>query len=233
MRRFYERFLSVRRLPVPVVAAVNGAAIGAGMCLALACDLRVVASSARLGFTFVGLGLHPVRARCATSTTLAGHPLRRQRGLQGMGSTHYLPTVVGHQTASRLLLTGETITGEEAVRIGLAVQHVPQDHVLESARQLAKRIAANGPVAVRSAVRTLRSSQVSPRAAPAVRARVTRGAARPIRTADSTRRCGARRRPRRTRMPQRCVRSQARVACRPGRGVTDDRWRRARICSRA
>lgn len=57
----WQRFLSVRRLPVPVVAAINGPAIGAGMCLALACDLRVAASDAALGFTFVRIGIHPVR----------------------------------------------------------------------------------------------------------------------------------------------------------------------------
>ena len=66
MRRFYERFLSVRRLPVPVVAAINGPAIGAGLAVALACDVRIAAADAKMGITFVGLGLHP-----------------------GMGSTHF------------------------------------------------------------------------------------------------------------------------------------------------
>ena len=56
MRRFYERFLSVRRIPVPVVAAINGPAIGAGLCLALACDVRLAAATAPMGITFVGLG---------------------------------------------------------------------------------------------------------------------------------------------------------------------------------
>ena len=72
MRRFYERFLSVRKLPVPVVAAINGPAIGAGLALALACDVRVASKDAKMGITFVGLGLHP-----------------------GMGSTHFLPRLVG------------------------------------------------------------------------------------------------------------------------------------------
>ena len=86
MRDFYARFLSVRSLPVPVIAAVNGPAIGAGMALACACDIRIAAPDAKLGITFVGLGLPP-----------------------GMGSTHWLPTVVGPQRAAELLLTGEVI----------------------------------------------------------------------------------------------------------------------------
>ena len=72
MLAFYRRFLAVRRLPVPVVAAINGPAIGAGLCLALACDVRVAAASAQLGVTFTKLGLHP-----------------------GMGATHFLPRIVG------------------------------------------------------------------------------------------------------------------------------------------
>ena len=61
MRKFYSRFLSLRRLPFPVVAAINGPAIGAGLAVALACDIRVAKRDARLGVTFVGLGLHPGR----------------------------------------------------------------------------------------------------------------------------------------------------------------------------
>lgn len=61
MRKFYDRFLSVRQLSVPVIAAINGPAVGAGLCLALACDLRIAAKDAKLGVTFVGLGLHPVK----------------------------------------------------------------------------------------------------------------------------------------------------------------------------
>ena len=77
MRNFYQRFLCVRDLPFPVIAAINGHAIGAGLCFALACDIRIAAPQAKLGLTFVGLGLHP-----------------------GMGATHFLPKLVGPQVAS-------------------------------------------------------------------------------------------------------------------------------------
>jgi enoyl-CoA hydratase/carnithine racemase len=133
MRAFYRRFLAVRELPVPTIAAVNGAAIGAGMCLALACDLRVCGEDIKLGLTFTKLGLHP-----------------------GMGATALLPALVGHQTASRLLLTGEVIDGREAERLGLTAACVPRAEVLTRALELAGEIAAAGPIAVRSTVRSLR-----------------------------------------------------------------------------
>jgi len=133
MRAFYRRFLSLRQLPVPVLAALNGPAIGAGLCLALACDLRVCAKNAKLGLTFVGLGLHP-----------------------GMGATFTLPALVGQQAASRLLLTGEVVDGEEALRLGLVAAAVEPAEVLEATLALARRMAANAPVAVRGTVRSLR-----------------------------------------------------------------------------
>ena len=63
MREFYSRFLSIRNLPVPTIAAINGHAIGAGLCVSLACDLRIANKDARLGVTFAGLGIHPVSRR--------------------------------------------------------------------------------------------------------------------------------------------------------------------------
>lgn len=134
MRKFYDRFLCVRTLPVPVVAAINGPAIGAGMCFALACDVRIAAPKAKMGLTFVGLGLHP-----------------------GMGATHFLPSIVGPQVASELLLTGKIIAGEEAVRCGL-VARISEDPV-QAAVESASAMAAAGPVAVRSCVQSLRLRQ--------------------------------------------------------------------------
>jgi enoyl-CoA hydratase len=135
MRRFYDLFLSVRRdVPVPLIAAINGPAVGAGLCFALGMDLRVAAKSAKLGTTFVGIGLHP-----------------------GLGCTHFLPRLVGPQVAARMLLTGELISGEQAAREGLVLEAVDDERdVLPRAVELGARIAAQAPVAVRGAVRSLR-----------------------------------------------------------------------------
>ena len=136
MRAFYASFLgAMRRVPVPTLAALNGPAIGAGACLALTCDLRVTSATAKIGFTFTGLGLHP-----------------------GMGATYLLPRLVGHQQAARLLLSSEVISGEEAARIGLVLHATPDDAgVLPYTMGLAARIAAQAPVATRGTVRTLRT----------------------------------------------------------------------------
>ena len=102
MREFYEVFLSVVRAPFPVLAAVNGHAIGAGACVAVACDLAVVAREAKIGFNFVRLGIHP-----------------------GMGGSWTLPRLVGPQRAAELLYTGRLFTGVEAADYGLALEALP------------------------------------------------------------------------------------------------------------
>ena len=96
MLPFYRAWLAIRSLEVPTIAAVNGAAIGAGLCLALACDIRYAATSARLGVPFVKLGMHP-----------------------GMAATWSLPEVVGPAAARDLLLTGRLVGADEALRLGL------------------------------------------------------------------------------------------------------------------
>jgi enoyl-CoA hydratase len=133
MRSFYSKFLRIRDLPIPVIAAINGPAIGAGLCFALGADLRIASKSAKLGITFVGLGLHP-----------------------GMGATYFLPRLVGPQVAARLCLTGEVVTGEEAAKLGLVVEAVEDTEVLPKSLALASRIAEQAPIAVRSCVRSLR-----------------------------------------------------------------------------
>jgi enoyl-CoA hydratase/carnithine racemase len=133
MLPFYRAWLSIRRLEVPTIAAVNGHAIGAGMCLALACDLRYAAAGARLGVPFVKLGMHP-----------------------GMGGTHLLPEVVGESHARDLLLTGRVVDADEALRIGLVSRvHEPEtflDDVLTTARE----VAATAPIATRLTTLALR-----------------------------------------------------------------------------
>lgn len=136
MLKFYSRFLSVTSLPVPVLAAINGSAVGAGFCLALACDLRIVAAEAKLSLNFVRLGIHP-----------------------GMASTHLLPRLIGFQQATRLLMTGEVITGEEAEKIGLALKALPTQQVVEHTLEIARKISAVSPVAVQTLVHTLRSQR--------------------------------------------------------------------------
>jgi enoyl-CoA hydratase/carnithine racemase len=126
MRTFYRLFLSVRELPCPTVAAVNGAAVGAGLCVALACDLRVAARDARMGLNFARLGIHP-----------------------GMGATWTLPRLVGPAHAADLLLTGRLLDGEEAARIGLVNRAVPAEEVVPEALDLARQIAEAAPAAVR------------------------------------------------------------------------------------
>jgi enoyl-CoA hydratase/carnithine racemase len=113
---------SLRRLDKPVVAAVNGVAAGAGAVIALACDLRVVADSARFSFLFTKVGL-------------AG---------ADMGAAWLLPRVVGLGRASEILLLGEPVDAAEALRIGLANRVVPADRVLPEALALAHRL-AKGP----------------------------------------------------------------------------------------
>ena len=126
MLSFYRRYLAITRLPVPTVSAIEGPAIGAGLCVAMACDLCVVDQDARLALNFVQLGLHP-----------------------GMGATHLTPLRVGAQRAAELLLTGRRFDGREAARMGLALEAVPAAEVLPRALALAEQIAAAGPLAVR------------------------------------------------------------------------------------
>ncbi len=133
MRTFYRRWLSMTRLEVPVVAAVNGHAIGAGLALALACDVRYVAEEARLAVPFTGLGLHP-----------------------GMATTWSLPSVAGPALAADMLLTGRVVLGREAVGLGLASAAAPADEVLRLALDAADRVAAAAPVATRLTLAALR-----------------------------------------------------------------------------
>jgi enoyl-CoA hydratase/carnithine racemase len=133
MLAFYRSWLSIRDLEVPTIAAVNGAAIGAGCAVALACDIRYAAADARLGVPFTSLGLHP-----------------------GMATTWSLPNIAGLAVARDLLLTGRVVTGTEAVGLGLVSQALPTDEVLHEAILAAERIAAAAPVATRLTLQALR-----------------------------------------------------------------------------
>ena len=132
MRRFYGLYLSVRELPQPVLAAVNGHAIGAGCCVALACDIRIAAREAKLGLNFTRLGIHP-----------------------GMGATWTLPRLVGPAHAADLLYSGRMLDGVEAERIGMVNRAVPAEQVLEETHELAASIADCAPIAVRGTKQAL------------------------------------------------------------------------------
>jgi enoyl-CoA hydratase/carnithine racemase len=123
MRSFYPRFLAVRSLDVPTIAVVNGAAVGAGLCLAMACDLRIASEDAKLSTAFLRLGMHP-----------------------GMAATYLLTRLVGTARAAELFFTAKTIDGREAERIGLVNSAVPQASLGDEAVTLAKQIAANAPI---------------------------------------------------------------------------------------
>ncbi len=112
----------------PVIAAVNGAALGGGCELMMACDIRVAAEAATFGLPEVTLGIIP-----------------------GAGGTQNLPRLVPVGTAKRLLFTGDRISAAEALRIGLVDEVVPTADVLSHALALARRIAANAPLAVAAA----------------------------------------------------------------------------------
>lgn len=121
----------------PIVAAVQGAAIGAGLGLALVADFRVVAPEARFAGNFVKLGFHP-----------------------GFGITHTLPRLIGEQRASLMLLTGRRITGQTAFEWGLADELASADALYARARELATELAENAPLAVQSTRQTLRAGLV-------------------------------------------------------------------------
>ena len=126
MLPFYRAWLAIRSLEVPTIAAVNGAAIGAGLCLALACDIRYAATSARLGAPFVKLGMHP-----------------------GMAATWLLPEAVGLGAARDLLLTGRTVGAEEALRLGLVSRVVEDASFRDEVLATAVDVAATAPIASR------------------------------------------------------------------------------------
>ena len=119
LRRIYEGFLRVARCALPTIAAVNGAAVGAGMNLALACDVRLASVRAKFDTRFLQLGLHP-----------------------GGGHTWMLGRTAGPQTAAAMVLFGEILDGERAAGVGLAWRCVSEDDLLAESKAMAARAAA-------------------------------------------------------------------------------------------
>lgn len=122
-------FSAIQRLRKPVIAAINGVCLGGGCELAMACHLRISGDRARFGQPEITLGIIP-----------------------GWGGTQRLPRMIGKAKAIEWILTGDLYTAQEAARLGLVNQVVPQDQVLKAARELAKKIASKGAVAVSNAL---------------------------------------------------------------------------------
>lgn len=122
----------IETLPKPVIAAINGYALGGGCELAMACDIRMAADTARLGQPEINLGIIP-----------------------GYGGTQRLPRLVGKGMAKSLVLGGDPITAQEALRIGLVDVVVPAAELMQKAMELAERLAAKPPIALALAKRAI------------------------------------------------------------------------------
>jgi enoyl-CoA hydratase/carnithine racemase len=129
----YQEAIRLFSAKTPIVAAVQGAAVGGGLGLALAADFRVACADARFTANFARLGFH-----------------------HGFGLTVTLPAAVGQQRALEMLYTGRRVSGDEALRIGLCDRLVPIESVRDEAHKLAAEIASSAPLAVRSIRETMR-----------------------------------------------------------------------------
>lgn len=121
-------FLKIENLRIPVIAAINGFALGGGCELAMACDIRLASENAKLGQPEVNLGIIP-----------------------GYGGSQRLPRLVGMGKAKQMILTGDIVTAAEAYRIGLVDEVCPLADLLPKAKEMAKKIASKAPLAIRAA----------------------------------------------------------------------------------
>lgn len=124
--------LRIEAMQLPVIAAINGYALGGGLELAMACDIRIASENAKMGLPEVKLGV-----------------------ICGAGGTQRLPAIVGEGIAKALIFTGRTIDAEEALKIGLVNKVVPAEELLEEAQRLALSIENNGQLAVRAAKKAI------------------------------------------------------------------------------
>lgn len=142
-RKFSEKgqqtFSRLEEYPMPVIAAINGYALGGGCELALACDIRIAADTARIGMPEASLGLIP-----------------------GFGGTQRLPRMVGPGNALFLLLTSESVTAQQALQMGLVQQVCPSADLLKLTGELAGKIASMGPKAIKNIKRVVRKGSTLP-----------------------------------------------------------------------
>lgn len=133
MVQFYKKFLSVVELPVPTLALIHGPAVGAGLALALACDLRLATNDAKMGLNFTRLGLTP-----------------------GMGSSFFLPRVVGKARAWELFFSARLVKGGEAKDIGLVHDvYIDRGELLRASHDLLSTLTQNAPLALQGTKRLL------------------------------------------------------------------------------
>ena len=131
-RQVHEVFRQIERAGKPFIAAINGLALGGGLELAMACHMRVIGERAKVGQPEINLGIIP-----------------------GWGGTQRLARLVGQAKAIEMILTGDTITAQEAYRLNLVNKVVPGGEVLKTSRDLARKIAGKGALAVQSALRAV------------------------------------------------------------------------------
>ena len=124
--------LALRNLGKPVIAAINGYAVGAGLDFALACDIRIASDQAKLTQAYIRRGLIPA-----------------------MGGSYFLPRLVGVDKACELLWTGDMIDAQEALEIGLVTKVVPHDELDDATCELAEKLAKGAPLAIRAAKRAI------------------------------------------------------------------------------
>lgn len=129
-------FDRVEKFPKPIIAAINGACLGGGLELAMACHIRLAAADARLGLPELNLGLIP-----------------------GYGGTQRLPRLVGRGKATQLILTSEMISGEEAHRIGLVDVIYPVEQLVDEAKKLAEAIAQKSAVTIKLALKAIHARE--------------------------------------------------------------------------
>ena len=139
IRKGQEIFLKIRNSSKVVIAAVNGYALGGGCELAMACDIRIASENAKLGFPETTLGLMP-----------------------GYGGTQLLPRLIGMGRAKYMILAGETVTATEAYQLGLVEKVCSHESLMDEVNRLAKKIASNGPLAVKACKRAIHKGMEFP-----------------------------------------------------------------------
>lgn len=125
-------FQKLQNMPMPVIGAINGYALGGGLELALSCDIRIASENAIFGMPEVTLGIMP-----------------------GWGGTQRLPRILGYSKAAELIFTGKHINGQEALKIGLVSNIYPADELIKEAEKLAESICANAPAGIKNAKKSM------------------------------------------------------------------------------